>query len=1000
MGKKRNKSKTKKRWTKGLLTGGLLLITLGLFLTPNRKTRVLAYTAAEKTQLQAEDIQVSRSRLLLSAAAHIKRANQTGYGYNRVLNGTSYQPLSTSNQGFCCVDLATHTLYTATASQINQDYHTITETLATAHLYSESNGLVFNTQTVSTLKAQLQALPALYTSLGASVDPASLKLGDLVLMGDKNSSVLNHCVLVMGRITAQENSQLQIPAFNPATSYFINMSSATGATWQSTDRLNKAWNSGDPNKGYFIKAAFRPRFAIRDQDLGGLAFRKTDDQGGGLTGAVFSLQGPDGSQEIITMTSPDYESGKTLKPGTYTLTEVQAPPGYQCDQEPGTLIIQMDSINRRYQTNPLINQPKAVPIQIIKQDQKTGQRIQGAIFEISKDPTFPQDMTESLTTGPDGTAISQALLIGPQERIFLRETYTPPPYIRDPVIRTIDFQVGGTSLIIENCQAQGQIQIIKRDSRDQRPVPGANFELRSPEGNTLASGQTDTQGRLTFSQLPFGVYTIQEVEAPQGYKPNPTIHEVRLIYQDMETPIIESTLSIQNDPATSRIRLLKLAEDNMQALSGALFQILDPEGQPARDADGRQIPILETDEQGTALTPELRMGIYHIREIQAPEGFHPSTQDRIVQLDQDGALLEVTLTNERIRIGVLVRKFDRLTGLPLAGALFQIVTEDGQALFEGGFMTDEEGQALAPEPLPFGSYCLVEICPPLGYTSGPDQDFEIPGQAELFQRQRGTPTLELRADNSPVLLEIHKRSQLTLDNLPGAHLQLLQKNTGQLVDEWVSDKLPHTLSHLPIGSSYILRETKVPDGYRISPDLLFTVQDTEEVQSIELVNELTEILLQKTDAQTRKPLTGASFEIRNQEGDPMPFHLNGETWVFAPLLHQAGQIRIQVDQEGRAHLQGLPEGTYDLVEITAPKGYEPLSENFEIKLDSRQRTCQSYDIPNQSLRAPATGQKLDSSYLLGLLLVTASGLALLLLTMRRKRKKTRHPSRPGGSRYG
>ena len=41
------------------------------------------------------------------------------------------------------------------------------------------------------------------------------------------------------------------------------MSSATGATYQSTDRFNKAWSAEAPNKGYFIKAAYRPLFDIK-----------------------------------------------------------------------------------------------------------------------------------------------------------------------------------------------------------------------------------------------------------------------------------------------------------------------------------------------------------------------------------------------------------------------------------------------------------------------------------------------------------------------------------------------------------------------------------------------------------------------------------------------------------------------------------------------------------------------------------------------------------------
>ncbi|NLB03914.1 MAG: hypothetical protein GX839_00305 [Fastidiosipila sp.] len=100
------------------------------FTLAGRSAPVSAYTAGQRKSLSTADLSTSRERILKSAAAHVTRANQVGYGYNRVLNGDQYLPLASSSQGFCCVDLVTHVVYTSTAVLISGRYHSIEETLA------------------------------------------------------------------------------------------------------------------------------------------------------------------------------------------------------------------------------------------------------------------------------------------------------------------------------------------------------------------------------------------------------------------------------------------------------------------------------------------------------------------------------------------------------------------------------------------------------------------------------------------------------------------------------------------------------------------------------------------------------------------------------------------------------------------------------------------------------------------------------------------------------
>jgi len=351
----------------------ILLFLIFSWFPPNHLRGIHAYTAEQRNSLQPHQVAVSRERYLRAAAAHVNRANQLGYAYNRVLNGTSYVPLMTSTQGFCCVDLVTHVVYTATASQIGGRYHSIAETMATAHTFASSNGLVFNTQTVSTLGSQLSQMPRLYQTLGAGVSPSVLKLGDIVLTGNSNSSALNHSVLVLGRITSAENAYMKIPNHDPDKVYFISMSSTSLASYRDSSWLNRPWYNDDPTKGYFIKQVYRPLYSIASQDLGGFRFKKASTTNGqGLSGATFKLDGPDGFSKTITMNSSEYSSGKTLPPGSYMLREISAPPGCKLDSNPRTVEIAMDEINSVYWHDPILNAPNEGYVQVIKRDADSG----------------------------------------------------------------------------------------------------------------------------------------------------------------------------------------------------------------------------------------------------------------------------------------------------------------------------------------------------------------------------------------------------------------------------------------------------------------------------------------------------------------------------------------------------------------------------------------------------------------------------------------------------
>ncbi|MGE9993924.1 SpaA isopeptide-forming pilin-related protein, partial [Peptoniphilaceae bacterium SGI.137] len=68
--------------------------------------------------------------------------------------------------------------------------------------------------------------------------------------------------------------------------------------------------------------------------------------------------------------------------------------------------------------------------------------------------------------------------------------------------------------------------------------------------------------------------------------------------------------------------------------------------------------------------------------------------------------------------------------------------------------------------------------------------------------------------------------------LPGATIQILDKETGEVIDEWVSGEKPHRIIGLVVGKTYMMKETIAPKGYATAEPIEFTVADTAEIQKI------------------------------------------------------------------------------------------------------------------------------------------------------------------------
>lgn len=637
-------------------------------------------------------------------------------------------------------------------------------------------------------------------------------------------------------------------------------------------------------------------------------------------------------------------------------------------------------------------------------------------------------------TDEKGYACSIAI---PYGTYIVRETTTPHNYtpVDDFIVRITEHHPNTPQVwrVLLDDEFEAKLKIVKQDDETKKPVLAKNTEFKIydldneqyveqvttyPTTVVHKSYFTDEQGYLILPQnLKIGHYRIEEVNAPYGYTLNENYYEVAVdsntAYQ-MDTVSGDVVIEViyENHPVKGELKVVKRGEvlDGFdknftykeETLEGAVFEVYAAEdiytADFQKDSDGNRIleydadalvATLTTDENGEAYLSDLPLGSYRIVEVTAPEGFVLNESAQTVTFtyaDQNTPVVkqEAVFTNERQKVEVSVIKQDAVTKAEVAGAVFGLYAKEdilshGEVIVEadtllGKALSEEDGKAVFALDVPFGNYYIKELTAPAGYVSS-DQVLEL---TAAYQGQ-DIKVVELESvfENEPTRISVKKTDLTTGVELSGATLTVLDKD-GNVVDTWKSVKgEEHMIERLTVGETYTLREELAPYGYLQAEEITFTVEDTAEVQKVEmkddvptgllLINKKGEFLENVSVMDSVGGWIAHLFEYISGSLKDVTF----EVYALEDIKVADGEsedyykkdeliAEITTDDTGVARLSDLPLGKYYVKEKETADGYVLDGEIREIDLTYRDQNTEvvTYSSDWQNLR-----QKVEVSVL-------------------------------------
>ena len=559
--------------------------------------------------------------------------------------------------------------------------------------------------------------------------------------------------------------------------------------------------------------------------------------------------------------------------------------------------------------------------------------------------------------------------------------------------------------LINNANFESYIKVVKKDAETGNTIPyaGAGFQIYDPNGNlvtmtftypevtTIDTFYTTADGELITPQtLEYGKgYSLVEVQAPYGYVLNsePVYFDVMQENSEVDSGITVIEVVRSNMAQKGTITVSKSGEVfssvneagglyqpvyAVRGLEGAVYEITAAEDiytldGTLRASKGEVVDTVTTGADGTAVSKELYLGKYEVKEITAPFGMVLNEEIHAVELVYAGQNVAVTETaasfyNERQRVEIdLIKRLmtDEAYGIGKNGEIFdvtfglyaekELTAADGTVIPADGLIEiislDGNGSGKVKTDLPIGSYYVKELATNSAYILNGQKysvAFEYAGQE--------TATVHITANDGEAIENdiiygsvSGKKSDEDGNALGGAVIGIFKTGTEKFTTENAIQTTvtaadgSFSFEKVPYGT-WVIREIESPTGFVLSEEeITVAIGAVDEVVEIELVNYFIKGNIELTKVDKDYPdnkLTGAEFEVyADTNGD-------GKLDNGDKLLGTMTEL-----DDGVYQMKELRYGKYLVREKTAPTGFE-LDENvYSVSIEENGKT---YIVENEA----------------------------------------------------
>ena len=635
----------------------------------------------------------------------------------------------------------------------------------------------------------------------------------------------------------------------------------------------------------------------------------------GLSGARFLVQSTNGSFSKEVVTGSDGTcTVSPLNAGTYSVTELEAPEGYEIDNAgPQYVVLPSDTGNTvtvTFTDTPVITSEGS--IRKVDADDPT-KGLAGAVIKIEG---VDNEFVGTYITGAGGYLEDVPWDTMPIGSFVATEVAPPNGYTisSDPNKVRQEFYWDGKSdvdLVFED-DAKVKLELLKLDASE-RPLEGAVFNVIR-DGQIIATEATGADGIITVPNVTEGMYMFVELSVPAPYA---KLQAPVIVHVDQATVDGGGTVSVTAvDQKLPTLTILKRDSQSREVIPGTVFEVKGVHTGYHTD--------VTTGEDGTATLTGLPVDTYEVTEKSVPEPYVVAAEPTQVIWLGPGADQELIFDNLK-KPQITIAKVDAADSTtPIPGTVFRIEAIDGD--YQHDVTTGEDGTVtlrVAP-----GTYRVTELSVPAPYYL-PDKDADR--EQTISLNAGDDKKLTFKNSKAPELT-IYKVDSVAGAPVEGARFHVTYTSTGEAADapesydfgEITTDANGeirlHEQGQQLYPGEFTIEEVAPAHGFQLKePTKQTVILHGGETKTVRFENTpLNAIIVEKYDSVTGEALPGCTFQLRL---------LGGISGTGGTIIGQK-----VTGKNGTAIWTGLTAGTYILEEVDPADGYSIIQSSETVYL--------------------------------------------------------------------